>query len=604
MIDVTRRTAGSLLLGSAMALRSTSALGALAAQGAAPDLSPSAWPAGEYQRYARAQLHDRTAAGSAIGYRGAVTVTYNALAARAGLEALRQGGSAVDAAMTTALAQVALTAGAPISYFGIMSLVYFEAKTGKVHTMNAEWNTVAGERDPLSIPGGFDLATEEGRRGSGKPSGRTAMVGGFMKGVEDAHKRFGKLPFASLFGPAIFVAENGIEVSRELASQFRFRREDLARLPETRATFLKPDGASYERGETFRQPALAETLRRVAAEGSAYMYGGAWGRKLVDRVQAEGGKMTLGDLEAYEVLWNEAVFAPLANGYTVATTPWPNAGGTALIEAQNLAMVSGLADGPHWTQDGDALRKALDICTIGYVSELPAEVVAQTFPGVDMSPGARLTMGHAEQLWERLRSGTQLVPFEAGKPRHSDDLVAVDGEGNIAAITHSINTLIWGKTGIAIDGITVGDPASFQQQVIAATGPGKRLPAITETGILFRDNRPVIGFASMGAGLHHRTFQCLLNVTAFGMNVEQAVNTADFYVPGLDVATMRQTLHVPVGRFDAEVLDATGFAWREMPMSEARSGGEGKWVAISRDPSTRMLHAASHNRSNSDAVAF
>jgi gamma-glutamyltranspeptidase/glutathione hydrolase len=531
-------------------------------------------------------------------------VAYNALAARAGLEALKQGGSAIDAAMTTALAQVALTAGAPISYFGIMSLVYFEAKTGKVHTMNAEWNTVAGELEPLSIPGGYDIASEEGRRGSGKPSGRTALVGGFMKGVEAAHKRFGKLPFASLFGPAIFVAENGMAVSREMADLLRFRREDLARLPETRATFLKPDGSSYARGETFRQPALAATLRQIASEGADHMYGGAWGRKLVKRLQAEGGKMTLDDLKAYEVLWSEAQVAPLANGYSVATNPWPNAGGTALIEAQNLAIVSGLANGPHWTEDGTALRKALDICTIGYVSELPKEAIEQIFPGVDMSPRARVTMSHAEQIWEKMRTGAQLVPFVPAKPRHSDDVVAIDSEGNIAAITHSINTLFWGKTGIAIDGITVSDAGSYQQQAIAATGPGKRMPAVTETGILFRDGKPVIGFASMGVGLHHRTFQCLQNVTAFGMSVEQAINTADFFLPSLDPKTLQQTIHVPAGRFALEVLDETGFAYREVPLSEIRTGGEGKWVAISRDPRTRMLHAASHNRSNSDAVAF
>lgn len=603
-MEVNRRTAGAMLLGSAVALRSTSALGALATRPSAPDLSPSSWPSGEYESYARAQLNDRTAAGSAIGYHGAVTVAYNALAARAGLEALKQGGSAIDAAMTTALAQVALTAGAPISYFGIMSLVYFEAKTGKVHTMNAEWNTVAGELEPLSIPGGYDIASEEGRRGSGKPSGRTALVGGFMKGVEAAHKRFGKLPFASLFGPAIFVAENGMAVSREMADLLRFRREDLARLPETRATFLKPDGSSYARGETFRQPALAATLRQIASEGADHMYGGAWGRKLVKRLQAEGGKMTLDDLKAYEVLWSEAQVAPLANGYSVATNPWPNAGGTALIEAQNLAIVSGLANGPHWTEDGTALRKALDICTIGYVSELPKEAIEQIFPGVDMSPRARVTMSHAEQIWEKMRTGAQLVPFVPAKPRHSDDVVAIDSEGNIAAITHSINTLFWGKTGIAIDGITVSDAGSYQQQAIAATGPGKRMPAATETGILFRDGRPVIGFASMGVGLHHRTFQCLQNVTAFGMSVEQAINTADFFLPSLDPKTLQQTIHVPAGRFALEVLDETGFAYREVPLSEIRTGGEGKWVAISRDPRTRMLHAASHNRSNSDAVAF
>lgn len=602
-MDMNRRSATFLLAGSIAALAASGSVSATSVAGR-PNLSPAAWPPGEYKKFMRAQLHDRTAAGSAMGTEGAVTVSYNALAARAGLEALKQGGSAVDAAMTTALTQIALTAGAPVSYFGIQSLVYYEAKTGKVYTMNAEWNTVANERDARSIPGGIDLSSEEGRRGSGATSGRTAMVGGFLKGVEAAHRRFGKLPFASLFDPAIFIAEDGMPVSAELAGQFQFRKNDLARLPETRATFLKPDGSPYLVGEIFKQPALARTLRNVAEAGADYIYGGPWGRKLIEAIRANGGNMTLDDLRAYDVIWADPISAPLAGGYSVFTNPWPNAGGTALIEAQNIALVSGLSEGAHWTTDADALRTALNICTLGYISELPAAAVAAALPGIDMSPEARVTMKHAEELWARIKAGTQLVPFAKATVRHSDDVVAIDKDGNIAAITHSINSLIWGKTAITIDGITIGDPGSFQQEAIAATGPGKRLPAITETGILMKGGRPVIGFASMGAGLHHRTFQCLQNVTAYGMNVEQAINTADFFVPGLDMKTMEQTIHVPRGRFDPTILDATGYAWKELPMSEARPGGEGKWVAISRNPDTGLLHAASHNRSNSDAVAY
>ena len=107
------------------------------------DLSPDSW-AEDYDRFMAAQLVDRTEAGVATGRNGAVTVAYNGLAARAGLEALKQGGGAIDAALTAALTQVTLTAGAPISYFGIMSLVYYDAGTDEVHTMNAEWNTVIG----------------------------------------------------------------------------------------------------------------------------------------------------------------------------------------------------------------------------------------------------------------------------------------------------------------------------------------------------------------------------------------------------------------------------------------------------------------------------
>src|SRR5262249_51106088 len=92
------------------------------------NLFPAAWPKGEYERFLKGQEMIRTEAGVATGRNGAVTVAYNGLAARAGLEALKQGGNALDAAMTTALTQVAVTAGAPISYFGIMSLVYYDAQ--------------------------------------------------------------------------------------------------------------------------------------------------------------------------------------------------------------------------------------------------------------------------------------------------------------------------------------------------------------------------------------------------------------------------------------------------------------------------------------------
>ena len=125
-----------------------------------------------------------------------------------------------------AVTQVALTAGAPVSYFGIVSLVYYDAKTGKTYTMNAEWNTVRGETDPSTIPGKIDMSSEGALLGT-EPSGRTALVGGFMKGVEAAHRRFGRLPFRSLFEPAIYVADHGMPVAGDLARFLSQRSQDL-----------------------------------------------------------------------------------------------------------------------------------------------------------------------------------------------------------------------------------------------------------------------------------------------------------------------------------------------------------------------------------------
>jgi hypothetical protein len=120
----------------------------------ASSLSPDSWPAGDYGLFLQAQAwfdlkRDKPKA---------VTVAYNGLAARAGFEAVKRGGNAIDAAMTTAITQIALTAGALVSYFGIMSLVYYDAATRKTYTMNAEWNTVLRETDPLTVPGMIDYS--------------------------------------------------------------------------------------------------------------------------------------------------------------------------------------------------------------------------------------------------------------------------------------------------------------------------------------------------------------------------------------------------------------------------------------------------------------
>ena len=566
------------------------------------NLSPANWPKGEYERFLQAQDVDRTEAGVATGRSGAVTVAYNGLAARAGLEALKQGGNAIDAAMTGAITQVAATAGAPISYFGIMSLVYYDAKTKKVYTMNAEWNTVRGETEPLKIPGSIRMGTEEGLRGTAV-SGRTALVGGFLKGVGAAHQRFGKLPFKHLFEPAIYLAENGMPVTAHLADKFRFRGEDLKRLPATRDIFTKTDGTFYQRGEIFKQPALAKTLRAVAAQGTDYIYKGEWAKALVTAVQADGGKMTVEDLAAYDVIWDEPLIADVGD-YQLQTNRPPNQGGVGLIEAQNLAIASGLTKEAHWSKSGASFRKALDISQMQFLNFLPDAVIKQVYPGMDFSMQARTTPQHAAELWKRMQAGAKPYRWETQEPKHSDDVVAIDKDGNIAAITQSINCVDWGKTAINVGGISIGDPASFQQAAIAKVKPGDRLPAPTETGILFKDSQPLLGFASMGSGLHQRTFQCLLNVTRFGMTVDQAINAPDFFIPGTDLKTGALTVQLPKGRFPQSVLAELGYAYKEFGPSEERFGGEGLWVAISRDPKTGELRAASHNRNNSAAVAY
>ncbi len=192
------------------------------------------------------------------GKSGLVAATLSPIAVLSGVEALRHGGSASDAAATVALPQIATALGSYVSYAGTLQLLYYEARSGRVYSLNAGW--------PLPFAG----AATEG------PEGRKTLVPGFMAGLEAMHQRFGELPFQALLQPAIYYAENGVTLSPMLASYFPNRGKYLSRTPDGQAFLNQAGGLSPKPGDVFIQKDLAETLRAVAELGSSYMYTGEW----------------------------------------------------------------------------------------------------------------------------------------------------------------------------------------------------------------------------------------------------------------------------------------------------------------------------------------
>ncbi len=304
-------------------------------------LSPALWPEGELQRYTKLnQTYDRPHP-LGEGSRGMVVGTSSALAVRAGVEVLKQGGSAADAVMTTALTQITVGAGAAVSFAGAMVMTYYDASSGTVHSMNASYDTVRGETDPLSIP-------------PGAPSGRGTLVPGFMAGVAAAHERFGTLPFAALFEPSIYFAEEGFEIDSKMASRIEARRQVITRFPETKRIFTKDNGELYSEGDLFKQPELARTLRRVSAEGTAYIYQGEWAARLIEALASQGGKMTIEDLAAYDVIWSEP-YRTSYRGYEVYAPGLPSYGGVNTIEALNLLELADLPNRGHHAASPESL---------------------------------------------------------------------------------------------------------------------------------------------------------------------------------------------------------------------------------------------------------
>ena len=496
-----------------------------------PDLSPKKWGSCELQVYNWLNRQFGLQNVLAEGRNGVIAGTTSASAQRAGLEAMRQGGSAVDAALTTALTQISLAMGSWVSYAGIFTMLFYDAESGQFYNLNAGYNTVLGENDPMTIPAQTSVLSPTAES-EPKSSGRTALVPGFMAGVEAAHKKFGKLPFAALFAPAVHYAENGFEVLSLHSRMIQRRRKVLSRLPETKSIFTKRDGTWYAEGDFFKQPELAVTLRRIAKQGADYMYTGEWGRKFVEAVRRDGGKMTMEDLERYEAMWTDPLQITY-NGHKIYAHGLPAQGGAHLAEALNVAGKAGLAGMGHYSESPIALFWLSQITNLMSLSFLPGKTVSSLLGEADISLAARASEEHAQRVWPMMSSGkfplTQVPALEDTK--HSDAVVAIDRWGNIAAIVHTINTSSWGETGIFVDGVSIPDSAAFQQLLISETGPGKRLPDPTEPLIIAREGKPVAALSSIGSGLHQKTISVLLNLIDFQMDLKRAIDSPSIHLP-------------------------------------------------------------------------
>jgi gamma-glutamyltranspeptidase / glutathione hydrolase len=438
-------------------------------------------------------------------------------AMNAGMKIFKQGGTAMDAALSMALAQNTLWGGRAVSFAGTMNLLYFEAATGKVHNMNASWNTVKNEMSPMTIA----QKNYGDQPDTTMTNGRTVLVHGFMKGVEAAHKKFGKMPFEKLFEQAIYLAEHGVKWTDWDSTCFSASKNILSRYPETKAIFTKQDGSYYRAGDTIKQPVLAQTLKAVAREGADYMYTGKWAEKFVKTVREAGGEMTMEDLANYEVIWAEPVYGTY-HGYDIYGPGYPSEGGGKLIEALNLAEVSRLSEKGHYTKSAEAL---LTLYQIAIGSNF------RTYSSKDLL-NAALRKDSANKRWETIQANfKQLKEFKKEneyKNNHSASIVAIDKWGNMVAMLHTINTKYWGSNGLFVDGVSISDPASFQQKAIANAGPGNRLPDPIIPGFVFKDGKLLMGFSCTGSGILNQTFASLLNVLDFKMSSQEATTTSIF----------------------------------------------------------------------------
>ena len=478
--------------------------------------SPGLWPADVLAARLKDDLQFQKFHPGVDSDKGVVSCSAYGIAAEVGAEVLRMGGNAMDAGIATALTQIAFSCGDYVSFAGVFQALYYDAKERKVHSIDGGWNTPKEETDPLTIP---SMAAAG--------NGRTALVPGFMAGVEAALKRFGTMPLADLLEPAIFFAEEGFQLEK-MGTHIEEKKELLGRFPATHALFYKADGETYKAGDWFRQPVLAATLRKLAAQGAEYMYSGEWAHHFVDVVQAAGGKIALKDMANYRAKIAEPRCTKVF-GADAWSNPDPSYGATdallclKALEADNSARLGHLSD------NGPALVRFCQ--ALAYGSSAWAAPAAdqnsrwKTIFGEEFDSSNPLSDTNFKLYWKAIDDGrftpdcTAVAPVSA----HSDCITVIDREGNMLSITHSANQVIFGNTGLSVDGIMITDSASFQQQQMAAGVPGARLQPITAPPLMFsRNGKAFLALSAIGMGLINKTVCHAHSVLAFDMDVIKA----------------------------------------------------------------------------------
>jgi len=459
----------------------------------------------------------------------AMVVAAHPLAVKAGVEILRQGGNAIDAAIATA---AALNAAEPFAsgIGGGGFMVIYLAQEKKVTVINFR------ERAPAAAqPTMFHLAGRLQPKWR-RTHGLAVAVPGALAGWNYALQKYGTLSLQKVFQPAIKIAETGFPVSSTFSSINKDEYDKLLEMDGENSCYLN-QGFPFEPGDLFRNPALAKTLRLVAKKGIKFFYKGELAQKIVQAVQKKGGIMTLEDLASYQPLEVKPLRGTYKD-YEIWTIPLPGSGGLHIIQLlsifENLPLKKWgylspnyihyfaealrfiFADRARYLGDPEFIKiPVAQLISKKYAQKLIAKInpkkVAESYPSTDFSP-----------------------------PRHSNEttgntthLCVVDEQGNIVSLTQSINHFF--GSGIVPEGtgfLLNNHMDDFSRNPNSPNAPGSRRHPLSSMGplILFHQGKPFLVLGSPGGTrIFSSLTQIILNIVEFGLGLDEAIEAPRFF---------------------------------------------------------------------------
>jgi gamma-glutamyltranspeptidase/glutathione hydrolase len=550
---------------------------------------------------------------AAQGKNGMVT-SVDQYASQIGIDILKKGGNAIDAAVAVGFAlAVTYPAAGNIGGGGFMV----------VRFPDTEEAAAIDFREKAPAGASPDMYLDEDRKVVKTRSsvGHLAVgVPGTVKGFELAMQKYGKLSWQDVIAPAIDLAENGFKLNKSRASSFNglkaFKRRAQASefgagmVEEFFKIFSKPDGSEFVEGDVFVQKDLAESLKIIADQGSKAFYEGKIADLITLDMKKHGGLITKDDLVKYEAFVREPVKGNYRD-YEIISMPPPSSGGTILIEMLNI--LEGYELGKMERYGPEALHLISEAMKFAYLDR--AKYMGDSdFSAIPVDE--LISKDHAQSLREKINLAQATPSAEMGKDiltiekaQETTHYSVVDSDGIAVATTYTLNggfgaAVIAEGTGIILnnemDDFNVKPGYTDYKGLIGTEpnliAPHKRMLSSMTPTIVVKDGKAVMITGSPGGRtIINTVLNVLINVIDFEMNIQEAVNGYR-----MDHEWMPDILRIEKAGITEEVIKSLESMGHKIRTT--RRQGDAHSIFI--DPRTGVYFGAADNRSSGSAIGY
>jgi len=474
------------------------------------------------------------AASVPVRARQSMVAAQNEVAAAAGVQAMAEGGNAVDAAVATAFAMAVVHPAA--GNIGGGGFLIYRPSSGAPVAYDFREVAPAGATPTMFLRDGkYDPDRHH-------DSHLSVGVPGTVAGLHLAWKAHGRLPWKRLLQPAIVLARDGFTVTDGLASSLKETLPHFKKYSASLAQFSK-NGVPYEIGDVLKQPDLARTLERIAAEGPAGFYGGETARLIAQEMKANGGLVTEADLKAYAPRRREPLRGSY-RGYEILTMPPVSSGGVALLQMLNMLekdnlQARGFGSAAYVHLVAEAMRRAFaDRARFLGDPEFNPEMPVARLVSKDYAATLRRTV--REDRASKSTPSSFEWPKESAETTH---LSVLDQDRNAVSLTYTLEDNFGSKIVVPGGGFLLnnemGDfnagPGLTTPEGLVGTdpnlaAPGKRMLSSMTPAILAKDGRPFLVVGSPGGRtIINTVLLTILNVVDFDMNVQEAIDAPRFH---------------------------------------------------------------------------